>query len=76
MLNKKYIIFIAIIIVCIIGIYYLFIKEKDYIKYGPRMVFLPFQAHIFYASFLCIFLCLFLCVYFRQYLVNADDLHT
>ena len=37
MLNKKYIIFIAIIIVCIIGIYYLFIKEKDYIKYDSEL---------------------------------------
>lgn len=37
-LNKKTIIFISIIIVCVIGTYYLFIKEKEYIGNDANLI--------------------------------------
>lgn len=37
-LNKKTIIFISIIIVCVIGTYYLFIKEKEYIGNDSNLI--------------------------------------
>ena len=37
-LNKKSIIFISIIIVCVIGTYYLFIKEKEYIGNDSNLI--------------------------------------
>ena len=37
-LNKKTIIFISIIIVCVIGTYYLFIKEKEYIENDSNLI--------------------------------------
>lgn len=37
-LNKKTIIFISIIIVCVIGTYYLFIKEKGYIGNDSNLI--------------------------------------
>ena len=37
-LNKKNIIFISIIIVCVIGTYYLFIKEKEYIENDSNLI--------------------------------------
>ena len=37
-LNKKNVIFISIIIVCIIGVYYFFIREKEYIEDDSNII--------------------------------------